>query len=81
MTIVETAKKRQANFLFTINTIHLLKDHIPNKKQSEFVEGAVLKELRKKAFLKAIKKSAGAWSKHKEDTRTFIRSLRASKRI
>ena len=81
MTTQELVKKRQTNFLLTIETIHLLKDHIPARKQSEFVEQTLIKELKKKAFLKAIKSSKGAWKDHKEDTEQFIRSLRTSKRI
>lgn len=81
MTTEELTKKRQANFLLTIETIHLLKDHIPARKQSEFVEQTLVKELKKKSFLKAIKSSKGAWNAHTEDTELFIRSLRASKRI
>jgi len=81
MSTMETTKKRQANFLITIETLHLLKDHVPARKQSEFVEQTLVKELKKKAFLKAIRTSKGAWKNHKEDTEQFIRSLRASKRI
>lgn len=74
-------EKRQANFLFTVQTIDLLKIQVPPRKLSEFVEQAVVKELKKNQFLKALKASKGAWKNHKEDTETFIRSLRESKRI
>jgi hypothetical protein len=74
-------EKRQANFLITIQTLHLLKKQVPNKKQSEFVEEILFKALKKNAFRKAIRSSMRAWKNHKEDTEKFIRSLRENKRI
>ena len=79
--MIESTKKRQANFLITVQTLKLLKDKVPNRKQSEFVEQAVVKELKKSQFLEAIQTSRGAWKNHTEDTEKFIRSMRASKRI
>lgn len=81
MSTFKTLKKRQANFLITVQTLDLLKKQVPNRKQSEFVEETLIKALKKNAFLKAIKTSKGAWKNHEEDTEQFIRSLRSSKRI
>ena len=77
----QTILKRQANFLLSEGTLELLKKYVPSKKQSEFVEEMVVRELKKRAFLKVLKKTTGGWKNHKEDTHAFIRSLRYSKRI
>mgnify|MGYP001604541546 CR=1 FL=1 len=74
-------QKLQANFLLSSNTIELLKSHVPNKKRSEFIEDIIIKELKKRNFLKVLKKSNGAWKKRDLDSESFIRSLRSSKRI
>ncbi|OGJ46288.1 hypothetical protein A3J23_02270 [Candidatus Peregrinibacteria bacterium RIFCSPLOWO2_02_FULL_48_14] len=80
MTIV-LKKKRQANFLITVQTLNLLKKQVPNKKQSEFVEQTLVKALKKNAFRDAVKNSFGAWKNHTENTEKYIRSLRESNRI
>ncbi len=77
----QATQKRQANFVLKLETIQLLKMHVPNKKQSEFVEEVIIRELKKRNFLKILKKKTGGWKNHKEDTDKFIRSLRNSKRI
>ncbi len=81
MPIVNGSKKRQANFLISIQTMDLLKKQVPNRKQSEFVEQTLVKALKKNAFREAMKTSFGAWSKHTEDTEKFIRSLRENDRL
>lgn len=77
----KSAQKRQANFLITLPTLDLLKEQVPNRKQSEFVEETLLKALKKNAFKKALRTSFGAWKNHTEDTEAFIRSSRESNRV
>ncbi len=74
-------QKHQANFLLKIETIRLLKQYVPNKKQSAFVEELITRELKKQNFLTALKKAKGSWKNHRENSESFIRSLRESKRI
>lgn len=78
---MQISQKRQTNFVLKLDTIQMLKQYIPNKKQSEFVEEAIVKELSKRNFLSVMKKTKGSWSGHKENSDKFIRSLRESKRI
>jgi hypothetical protein len=79
--MLNASQKRQANFLISVQTLTLLKQQVPPRKQSEFVEKTLAKELKKNAFLKVMKKVKGTWKNHEEDTYKFIRSLRESKRI
>lgn len=75
-------QKNQANFFISVHTITALKENIPPRKQSEFVDEAIKKALQQKLFFKAIEECAGAWKdKDHPPTHKFIRSLRESKRI
>lgn len=77
------SKKQQANFFISVQVIQAMKETVPPREQSIFVEHAIEKELRHKQFLEALETSAGAWKKHNHQgkTETFIRSLRQSNRL
>ncbi len=77
-----TSTKKQANFFISTITLNDLKAHIPSRKQSEFVEEAIQKELQQRKFFSALETSSGSWKKedHPLPTDRFIRSLRESKR-
>lgn len=83
MSTTKTSQKRQANFFISSNILENLKEQVPPRKQSEFVEQAIEKELKHRQFLEALEKCAGAWKDedHPEDTGKFIRALRESQRI
>lgn len=74
--------KRQANFSLSIHVLNTLKENVAPRKQSEFVETAIGRQLKNMSFKAALKTSAGAWKKkgHKRNTERFIRSLRESSR-
>lgn len=76
-------QKGQANFFISTHIIATLKQTVPPRELSIFVEQAIEKELKRRQFLHALKTSAGAWKKkdHPEKTESFIRSLRESRRI
>lgn len=76
----KTEEKTQANFLISVNVLKNLKNHVPARSRSQFVEEVIDKALRKNAFLQALGQNVKAWS-DEEDTGKFIRSLRESKRI
>jgi hypothetical protein len=80
--MAQRQQKSQANFLISTEVIKNLKTYVPNRKQSEFVEQAIVKELKKEQFHDALNTCAGAWKKkdHPKTTNTFIRSLRETKR-
>lgn len=78
----KSKEKAQANFLISVSVLKNLKNHVPARGRSQFVEGIIDKALKKNSFLEALEFSAGSWSPkiHKENTGKFIRSLRESKR-
>lgn len=76
-------QKGQANFFISTHIIATLKETVPHRELSLFVEEAIEKELKRRQFLQALETTPGAWKKkdHPEKTETFIRSLRESQRI
>lgn len=74
--------KRQANFFISVKVLQNLKETVPSRKQSQFVEEAIKKELQQKTFFKAMEECKGAWKdkSHIGNTEKFIRKLRESKR-
>ncbi|MEK7085655.1 MAG: hypothetical protein AAB953_01420 [Patescibacteria group bacterium] len=78
----QSEEKAQANFFISVKVLKNLKNHVPARSRSQFVEGVIDKALKKSSFLQALDLSAGSWSakNHKENTDKFIRSLRESKR-
>lgn len=80
--INSSSKKQQANFFISVQIIQAMKETVPPREQSKFVEHAIEKELRRTQFLEALEASAGSWKKkdHRTSPDTFIRSLRESKR-
>lgn len=75
-------EKHQANFFISLRVLAVLKETIPVRERSEFVEQAIRKELQAKRFREALKTAAGAWKRknHSENTAQFIRSIRESRR-
>ena len=78
----QSGEKAQANFFISVKVLNNLKNYVPARSRSQFVEEVLDKALRKNGFLEALNLGAGAWDakSHKEDTANFIRSLRESKR-
>jgi len=78
----KSQSKKQANFLISIAVIDTLKVCVPPRKQSEFVENAISRALRKEQFALALNESRGSWlaKDHPRKTADYIRSLRNSKR-
>lgn len=78
----QSEEKAQANFFISVKVLKNLKNHVPARSRSQFVEEIIDKALKKNSFLKALDLSAGSWNSkdYKEDTSKFIRSLRESKR-
>lgn len=76
----ENLTKRQANFFISVKVLQNLKETVPSRKQSEFVEEAIKKELQQKTFLRAMEECKGAWKNMSGSTEKFVRKLRESKR-
>ncbi len=78
----QSEEKTQANFFISVKVLKNLKNHVPARSRSQFVEEVIEKALKKRSFLEALSLSAGSWSgkNYEKDTAKFIRSLRESKR-
>lgn len=76
-------QKCQANFFISTIILTQLRENVPSRKQSEFVENAIARALQEKRFRSVMYEIAGAWKSkdHNESVLTFIRSLRDSKRV
>ena len=80
---MKSSTKQQANFFISSVTLKELRKFVSIRKQSEFVELAILKELQQRKFFAVLESSKGAWKKkdHTASTERFIRSLRECNRI
>ncbi|MBI5754184.1 hypothetical protein HZA40_03520 [Candidatus Peregrinibacteria bacterium] len=78
----QSEEKAQANFFISVKVLKNLKNHVPARSRSQFVEEIIDKALKKNSFLQALDLSAGSWNSkdYNRDTDKFIRSLRESKR-
>jgi post-segregation antitoxin (ccd killing protein) len=79
------ASRRQANFLLSEELIEELRRSVGKREQSQFVEAALQKELKRLKLERSLEGSFGAWKdkNHPEiraSTEQFVRKLRKTTR-